>query len=91
MAIPTPPSAPTPVTPGVDVQIEGPTDLAAKIVKHLAEKDVGQKEDEVLRPLDCGQRKQQVYASFWLSQSAFPRLQPLTFLLPASPCLTSWY
>lgn len=55
MAISTPPSAPTPVTPGVEVKIDGPTDLGAKIVKHLAEKHVGggqEKEEEVLRPLD---------------------------------------
>ncbi|KAJ9093556.1 hypothetical protein QFC21_006397 [Naganishia friedmannii] len=55
MAIPTPPSAPTPVTPGVELQIDGPTDLGAKIVKHLAEKKVGgeQEEEETLRPLDA--------------------------------------
>lgn len=52
MSIPTPPSAPTPVTPGVELQIDGPTDLGAKIVKHLAEKHVGEQEEETLRPLD---------------------------------------
>ncbi|KAJ9116515.1 hypothetical protein QFC24_006748 [Naganishia onofrii] len=53
MSIPTPPSAPTPVTPGVELQIVGPTDLGAKIVKHLAEKHVGEQEEETLRPLDA--------------------------------------
>lgn len=55
MASPTPNHPPTPVDTGTDVTIDGPTDLGAKIVKHLAEKHTSTEEE--LWKLDAGKLK----------------------------------
>ncbi|KAI5449543.1 branched-chain-amino-acid transaminase bat2 [Naganishia albida] len=55
MAIPTPNHPPTPVATGTDVTIDGPSDLGAKIVKHLAEKH-SPKEEELWK-LDASKLK----------------------------------
>jgi hypothetical protein len=55
MAIPTPNHPPTPVATGTDVTIDGPSDLGAKIVKHLAEKHSPSEEE--LWKLDASKLK----------------------------------